>query len=75
MPRIYLVSSVQLGADIADLLYFNEGGIRMKSDNTTRALEKEKAGWLTLAAIMIGFPILFLLCVYFPIWMGWASRW
>ncbi|MGE0173900.1 MAG: hypothetical protein AB7T49_13980 [Oligoflexales bacterium] len=35
--------------------------------------ELESAGWLQLALIMFLFPVLFFLCVYFPIWIGVAS--
>ncbi len=35
----------------------------------------EKNGWISLTVIMIAFPVLFFLCVYFPIWMGWTETW
>lgn len=35
--------------------------------------EREAAGWLGLAMFMFLFPILFFLCVWFPIWLGVAS--
>ena len=34
----------------------------------------ENAGWFQICGIIILFPILFFLCVWFPIWMGWAQR-
>ncbi len=41
---------------------------------TSVECDRQSKGWLYLIAIMICFPILFFLCVYFPIWMGWAVR-
>jgi len=38
-----------------------------------RDLSKEATGWLSLIFIMFLFPALFFFCVFFPIWMGWAS--
>lgn len=35
--------------------------------------EREAAGWLGLAMFMLLFPLLFFLCVWFPIWLGVAS--
>lgn len=35
--------------------------------------DREGAGWLSLALFMLLFPLLFFLCVYFPIWIGVAS--
>jgi hypothetical protein len=40
-------------------------------DNTRKNLEFK--GWLSLLLIMFLFPILFFLCVYFPVWLGVAS--
>lgn len=34
----------------------------------------EGRGWLQIAMIILLFPALFFLCVFFPIWMGWATR-
>lgn len=36
---------------------------------------KEAVGWATLAMMMVLFPVLFFLCVFFPIWIGWTSPW
>ena len=33
----------------------------------------EGAGWLQLLFIMILFPVLFFLCVFFPIWIDVAT--
>ncbi|MCY4444703.1 MAG: hypothetical protein OXC44_07895 [Proteobacteria bacterium] len=35
---------------------------------------KQKRGWYTMVFFMLFFPALFFLCVYFPIWVGWISR-
>lgn len=40
-----------------------------------RDLGKEAIGWLSMVFLMFLFPTLFFLCVYFPIWVGWTSRW
>ncbi len=39
----------------------------------SKQLKLELQGWLSLAAIMLLFPVLFFLCVFFPIWLGVAS--
>ena len=31
---------------------------------------KEACGWLSLVLLMALFPLLFFLCVFFPIWLG-----
>ena len=36
---------------------------------------KEAMGWLSLIAVMLLFPALFFLCVFFPIWVGWTPQW
>ncbi len=36
-----------------------------------RKLEAE--GWLTLLFVMLLFPLLFFLCVFFPIWIDVAT--
>ena len=36
--------------------------------------KKELIGWMSIALIMLLFPLLFFLCVYFPIWVGWTPR-
>lgn len=38
-----------------------------------RDMKKEAEGWLSLALIMFLFPVLFFLCVFFPIWLGVAT--
>lgn len=40
-----------------------------------RDATKEAVGWLSLAFVMVLFPTLFFLCVYFPIWAGFTPRW
>jgi hypothetical protein len=32
-------------------------------------------GWVSLVVIMLAFPVLFFLCVFFPIWVGITPRW
>lgn len=39
-----------------------------------RDLKKENVGWLILALLILLFPLLFFLCVYFPIWVGLTPR-
>jgi hypothetical protein len=39
-----------------------------------RHMAKEGWGWIQITVIMLTFPALFFLCVFFPIWMGWAAR-
>jgi hypothetical protein len=36
--------------------------------------QREKWGWYQLVAISLLMPLLFFICVYFPIWMGWTPR-
>jgi hypothetical protein len=31
---------------------------------------REATGWLTLALMMVLFPVLFFLCVWIPMWFG-----
>lgn len=40
-----------------------------------RDLEREKQGWLSMAFMLLLYPALFYLCVFFPIWVGWTPRW
>lgn len=40
-----------------------------------RDFRKEAAGWVSLAAVMVLFPALFFLCVFFPIWIGITPQW
>jgi hypothetical protein len=37
--------------------------------------KKQGIGWLFIAAVMLMFPALFFLCVFFPIWIGMTPRW
>ena len=39
-----------------------------------RDLKKERNGWLQVLVIMLVFPLVFFLCVFFPIWVGWTPR-
>lgn len=39
-----------------------------------RSPEKEAVGWLQICAIILLFPTLFFLCVFLPMWVGWAER-
>lgn len=46
--------------------------------NTDRSLPQDDAcqetlGWLSLALLMVLFPLLFFLCVFLPIWLGVTS--
>jgi hypothetical protein len=40
-----------------------------------RDVSKEARGWFTLMFMMVLFPVLFFLCVFSPIWLGFTSRW
>ena len=40
-----------------------------------RSPSKEINGWISLVFMMLLFPALFFLCVYFPIWVGLTPRW
>lgn len=40
-----------------------------------RDLKREAQGWIGIAAVMLLFPALFFLCVFFPIWVGLTPRW
>ena len=42
---------------------------------TERDMGKEAAGWVSIALIMLAFPVLFFLCVFFPIWIGMTPEW
>ena len=46
----------------------------MKDSKLERDYEGEGRGWIFLVLCMFGFPILFFLCVWFPIWIGIAGR-
>lgn len=37
--------------------------------------KKEAIGWMTLVLCMCLFPVLFFLCVFFPIFVGLTPRW
>jgi hypothetical protein len=36
---------------------------------------REVKGWVSIAFMMLLFPALFFLCVFFPIWVGLTPRW
>ncbi len=40
-----------------------------------RDMRKEAIGWISIMVVMLVFPALFFLCVYIPLWLGWAPRW
>ena len=41
---------------------------------TTEEKQKlEARGWISMAIFMVLFPVLFFLCVWFPIWLGVAT--
>ncbi len=42
---------------------------------TQRDLSKEAVGWISLLVVMVLFPVMFYLCVFFPIWVGLTPRW
>ena len=42
--------------------------------NSSHDLDREPVGWLTLAGIILLFPALFFLCVFFPMWIGLTPR-
>ncbi|MDD9951358.1 MAG: hypothetical protein OXT67_07305 [Zetaproteobacteria bacterium] len=35
---------------------------------------QEQVGWLQICGIILLFPALFFLCVFLPMWVGWAER-
>ncbi|MCY4380590.1 MAG: hypothetical protein OXC40_03355 [Proteobacteria bacterium] len=41
---------------------------------TPTELKKQQQGWLAILFFLFFFPIMFFLCVYFPIWVGWIPR-
>ena len=44
------------------------------TDNDKKAKDaRECEGWLTLALMMVLFPVLFFLCVWIPIWFDVAK--
>ncbi len=45
----------------------------MAKVEVTRDQRKEAIGWLSIAAIMVLFPVLFFVCVWIPIWLGVAG--
>jgi hypothetical protein len=47
----------------------------MAKNTPTRDMNKEAIGWLSMIGVMFLFPILFYLCVFFPIWVGLTPRW
>jgi hypothetical protein len=36
---------------------------------------REVKGWTSMIFVMLLFPALFFLCVFFPIWVGMTPRW
>lgn len=42
--------------------------------NNGRDMAREGLGWMKISLIILMFPALFFLCVFFPIWVGWATR-
>ena len=44
----------------------SEQAVVANDGNATR----EARGWLSLLLLMVLFPLLFFLCVFFPIWLG-----
>jgi hypothetical protein len=42
----------------------------MSSAKPTREAGKESIGWIYLATVILIFPALFFLCVFFPMWIG-----
>jgi hypothetical protein len=40
-----------------------------------RDITKEAVGWLQIVACMVAFPVLFFLCVFFPMWIGATPSW
>jgi len=47
----------------------------ISKDLPQRDMQKEGKGWLTMALMLLLYPALFYLCVFFPIWVGWTPRW
>ena len=47
----------------------------MAISKVKRDMKGESWGWLGLIAIMFLFPIVFFLCVFVPIWVGYTPRW
>jgi len=42
---------------------------------TQRDPQREAVGWISLLVVMVLFPVMFYLCVFFPIWVGLTPRW
>ena len=47
----------------------------MSKETQQQNLQKEAKGWLSMAFMLVLYPTLFYLCVFFPIWVGWTRRW
>ncbi len=47
----------------------------LESTKSEQDVRKETIGWLSMIAIMFMFPVLFYVCVFFPIWVGLTPRW
>ena len=57
------------GQDLSDAL-----SIGSKNVDIHRDPRRESIGWLQMILIMLMFPVLFFLCVFFPIWIGLTPR-
>ena len=54
------------------MINIQDGDARMAL--TTEEKQKlEARGWISMAIFMVLFPVLFFLCVWFPIWLGVAT--
>jgi len=40
-----------------------------------RDIRQEAIGWLQIVGCMLLFPVLFFLCVWFPMWIGVTPNW
>ena len=49
-------------------------GMAVLKTKPKRDMRKEAIGWIQLAGLILFFPALFFFCVFFPIWMGWTTR-
>lgn len=50
-------------------------GTDVMAKHIERDLKREATGWISIAVVMLLFPALFFLCVFFPIWVGLTPRW
>jgi hypothetical protein len=44
----------------------------MSKELTNEEMKKQNEGWWSMVFFLILFPVVFFLCVFFPIWMGWT---